>query len=95
MARFPYHQHNIKSLGKLIAKAAEDKNFLSEFRNNPAKTLASINLPQQTVDLIEFKIVDRSKFPRAVAVPFKLNDKKIQDGNPEYLSSLTQTFALN
>ena len=95
MARFPYHQKNISALGKLIAKAASDGDFLNRFRQDPSPILREIGLPTQTVELIDFKVIARKDSPKAVAIPYKLNSEKLRSSNPEYLSNLSKMFALN
>ncbi|MCV0428623.1 MAG: hypothetical protein K5905_24460 [Roseibium sp.] len=95
MARFPFHQSNVRALGELLAKAALDKDFLNLLRENPAKFLSDIGLPKQTTALVDFEIVDQNKHPKAVALPYRLNDQKLENSNSAYLTNLSQMFALN
>jgi hypothetical protein len=95
MARFPYYQRNVKDLGKIIARAATDAHFRCELERDPVGTLSKIGLPQETVALMRFKIVDQKSNPNAVALPFRLNEKKLETSNEEYLKGLSGTFSLN
>ncbi|KZM49882.1 hypothetical protein [Labrenzia sp. OB1] len=95
MARFPYYQKNVKELGKLIARAALDENFRKRLQENPSNELAAIGLPQQTTELVEFKVVDGNEAPNAVALPFRLNQNKINSANETYLSGISKMFSLN
>ncbi|WP_417709475.1 hypothetical protein [Roseibium aggregatum] len=95
MARFPYYQRNVKDLGRLIARAATDEHFRRELERDPAGAMSKIGLPKETVALLRFKIVDQKSNPNAVALPFRLNDKKLESSNEEYLKGLSATFSLN
>ncbi|AQQ06858.1 MULTISPECIES: hypothetical protein [Stappiaceae] len=95
MARFPYYQSNVKDLGKLIARAAIDENFRRELERDPLAAISNIGLPKETVALMRFKIVDQKNNPNAVALPFRLNEEKLNSANEEYLKALSSTFALN
>ncbi|MEE4013903.1 hypothetical protein V1T76_17680 [Roseibium sp. FZY0029] len=95
MARFPYYQRNVKELGKLIARAATDEQFRSELERDPAGVMSELGLPKETVALMRFKIVDQKSNPNAVALPFRLNNKKLESSDKEYLKGLSTTFALN
>ncbi|TYC65900.1 hypothetical protein FMN63_26465 [Stappia sp. BW2] len=95
MARFPYYQRNVKELGRLIAKAATDELFRRELERDPEGALSQIGLPKETVALMRFKIVDQKSNPNAVALPFRLNDKKLESSNEAYLKGLSATFSLN
>ena len=44
---------------------------------------------------MRFKIVDQKNNPNAVALPFRLNEEKLNSANEEYLKALSSTFALN
>ncbi|POF29285.1 hypothetical protein [Roseibium marinum] len=95
MARFPYYKKNVKELGKLIARAALDENFRKALQENPSMELAGVGLPQQTTELIEFKVVDGKENPNAVALPFRLNQNKINSANEAYLFEISKMFSLN
>ena len=95
MARFPYYQRNVKELGKLIARAATDEQFRGELERDPAGVMSELGLPKETVALMRFKIVDQKSNPNAVALPFRLNDKKLESSDKEYLKGLSTTFELN
>ncbi|MHA7772632.1 hypothetical protein [Roseibium sp. M-1] len=95
MARFPYHEKNVKELGRLIAKAALDDDFRRELQTNPARELAAIGLPKQTTELLRFKVVDCKAQPNATAVPFRLNQAKLDALNEDYISGLAKIFKLN
>jgi len=95
MARFPYHQRNVAELGRLIAKAALDERCLKELQENPAAKLSEIGLPPQTTELMEFRVVDGKEHANAVALPYKLNQSKLDTENADYLSGLSKMFKLN
>ena len=95
MARFPYHQKNVKALGRLLAKAALDEELKASLQKNPAKFLAEIGLPEQTTSLIDFNVVDQKDTPKAVALPYRLNDQKLNNSNSLYLTNLSQMFSIN
>jgi len=95
MARFPYYRHNVKDLGRLIAQASQDASFRATLENDPATALTKIGLPQQTVELLKFKVVDEKTVPNAVALPFRLNQTKVENKDEAYLQSLGKSFALN
>lgn len=95
MARFPYYKSNTKDLGRLIARAATDEDFRKALEENPAALLDEIGLPSQTTQLLSFKIVDRKSVPNAVALPYRLNDEKLKNGNESYLKDLSRSFQLN
>lgn len=95
MARFPYYQSNVKKLGMLIAKAATNESFRRELEKDPTSVLSNVGLPEQTVALMTFKIIDQKKIPNAVALPFRLNEEKLRSSNEEYLKGLSATFSLN
>jgi hypothetical protein len=95
MARFPYHKKNVKALGELLAKAALDERLKTSLQKDPAKFLVKIGLPEQTTSLIDFEVVDQKNEPKAVALPYRLNDHKLSNSNRAYLSDLSQMFSLN
>ena len=95
MARFPYHEKNVRALGELLAKAALDENLKDSLQKDPTKFLVKIGLPDQTTSLIDFEVVDQKNDPKAVALPYRLNDLKLSSSNPTYLTNLSQMFVLN
>ncbi|MCK7615920.1 hypothetical protein [Roseibium sediminicola] len=95
MARFPYHQRNVVELGKLIAKAALDESYRTTLHENPASELSGIGLPRQTTELIEFQVVDGKQHHNAVALPYRLNQSKLDNRNAEYLSGLSKLLSVN
>ncbi|MEO9528656.1 hypothetical protein [Roseibium sp.] len=95
MARFPYYKSNMKDLGKLIAKAALDEDLRETFAKDPSALLEEIGLPQQSTKLLTFKVVDQKSVPNAVALPYRLNQKKLSNGDESYLSELSRAFSLN
>ena len=88
MARFPYHTSNIKALGKLIAEAALNAEAREKLTGNPNDALAKIGLPPQTIELMRFKVIDESATGKAVAIPFRLNEGKLQASNEDYLTGI-------
>jgi len=92
MARFPYYQKNIRALGELLAKAAMDETLRRSLQSDPAKFLSEIGLPRRTTELMSFTVIDKKKTPNAVALPFRLNDAKLDSSDDAYLSSLSAMF---
>lgn len=95
MARFPYYRRNVRDLGRLIARASQDPDFRASLSRDPAAALSEIGLPEQAVELLNFKVVDQKSVPNAVALPFRLNGTKLHNNDEDYLQSLGKTFALN
>lgn len=95
MARFPHYKSNIRELGKLIAQASVDQNFRSKLKQDPASFMEEIGLPEQTTKLMKFSIVDASEHPNAMALPFRLNQAKLDSGNEAYLRGLASFIQLN
>lgn len=95
MARFPYYQRNVVELGRLIAKAALDESFREKLIDDPNAKLSEIGLPHQTTALMNFKVVDGNTVTNPVALPFRLNQGKLDSNDQDYLSGLTKMFRLN
>ncbi|CTQ53859.1 hypothetical protein LP7551_02388 [Roseibium album] len=95
MARFPYYQRNVKELGRLLANAALDQELRKSLGNNPSDYLSKIGLPKKSIELLTFKVVDQNCCPNAVALPFRLSDEKLENGNTAYLQRLSTPFRLN
>lgn len=95
MARFPYHERNVAELGKLIARASLDRKMRNALEQDPSSHLAAIGLPDQTVQLMTFKVIDQKAVPNAVALPFRLNSAKLERKDAAYLQSLGNAFSLN
>ena len=92
MARFPHYKKNIVQLGKVIARARVDAQFRQKLIDNPARELAVVGLPESVQHLIAFKVIDAAK-DNVIALPFRLNQKKLDDKDPEYLSAIAREFS--
>lgn len=90
MARFPHYKRNTKALGELLAKASLDPALKRELVENPKKVLSELGLPEQATELLEFKVVEAETDRSTIALPFRLNGKKLAQSNPQYLSELGQ-----
>lgn len=95
MARFPFYKKNIATLGKLIAQASLDAEVRLRLQKDPSWFLADIGLPEQTTKLINFKVIDQKSYPKAVALPYRLNSEKLRYADTAYLSNLSAMFSLN
>lgn len=95
MARFPYYNSNIVELGKLIAKASIDQNFRAILKRDPASCLDEIGLPEQTTKLMNFSVVDAREHPNAKALPFRLNQSKLDSRNEAYIRGLASLVQSN
>ncbi|MEP3429443.1 MAG: hypothetical protein ABJN98_12230 [Roseibium sp.] len=91
MARFPHYKKNIVELGKLLTRARIDTEFRERLLANPSKEMTRIGLPEQVQHLMTFKIVDATK-DNVVALPYKLNQKRLTEKDPDYLGSIAQQF---
>ncbi|GAB4576823.1 MAG: hypothetical protein Tsb0019_02370 [Roseibium sp.] len=91
MARFPYYGRNIAALGRLLAEARLDENLRARLLSDPKKELRRIGLPANVTELMDFKTVDDTR-DKAVALPFKLNEKRLAGGDEDYLVSLASSF---
>lgn len=92
MARFPYYKQNIVALGRLLAEARSNPSVRKALMENPERELARIGLPESVTKLISFKIVDTPD-EKSVALPFKLNDKLVRQGDEAYLTSIANSFS--
>jgi len=92
MARFPYHQRNIRDLGRLIAKAAEHPDYFSQLQNNPRQELSTLGLPEKTTALINFKVVREGPNRKSICLPFRVDNARIQSADPTYLATIDSTF---
>ncbi|WP_298966083.1 hypothetical protein [uncultured Roseibium sp.] len=88
MARFPHYKRNAKALGELLAKASLDPTLKKKLFENPNKMLSEIGLPAQATELLNFKVVEGKADLPTIALPFRLNSKKLAQSNPQYLSDL-------
>jgi hypothetical protein len=90
MARFPYYKKNVRALGELLARAAIDAEVREALKANPKKVLSDIGLPDQATELIDFLVVEHKPGEKAVSLPFRLNQLKLNQRNPEYLSGIAK-----
>ncbi|TYC50414.1 hypothetical protein FMN50_23365 [Rhodobacterales bacterium] len=90
MARFPYYPKNVAALGRLIARARLDEAFAQQLRNDPKKVLKAAGLPDQTIELIDFRIVDARLAPDARVLPYRLNSRKLSEGDADYVSGVAR-----
>lgn len=93
MARFPYYAKNVSELGKLLARASLDPDVADRLRKDPKSILRSIGLPEQTTELLRFRVVDQTPGKKSIALPFRLNEGKLQASNREYLAGLSNLIA--
>lgn len=92
MARFPYYRQNIAALGRLLAEARLDPEVRRRLSENPKRELQRLGLPQNVTELISFQVVDDTD-NRSVALPYKLNERRLAERDPAYLSSIASGFA--
>ncbi len=88
MARFPYHMKNVRELGRLLAEAAVDPEKKKALRDNPNEELRKIGLPEQTVSLFNFNVVEEQSGRKAVTIPYRVNADRIRHSDPAYLKIL-------
>lgn len=93
MARFPHHKHNVAELGKLLAKARLDRDFRKKLEADPQTELKKAGLPENVLHLMTFKIIDAAN-DKAVALPYKLNQQKLDQEDPDYLESISRNLGL-
>ncbi|WP_422376208.1 hypothetical protein [Roseibium sp.] len=91
MARFPYYRRNIVALGRLLAEARVDPEKRAALKNAPQQILSDLGLPEHVTKLISFEVVDGASSD-VVALPYRLNEKRVSQGNREYLSGLGAMF---
>jgi len=92
MARFPYYHRNINALGRLIAQAASDPDFLSRLSSNPNAALEEIGLPKQTTALMNFRVVKETSGRQSITLPFRVDTSKIKAGDAAYLEQFKQSL---
>ncbi|MEP3047390.1 MAG: hypothetical protein ABJL55_10630 [Roseibium sp.] len=91
MARFPHYKRNAVEIGRILARARTDEAFRSRLSENPKEELGKIGLPESVLHLIEFEIID-AKNEKVVALPYKLNESKLEQKDPEYLRSIAREY---
>lgn len=91
MARFPYYRHNVAALGRLLADARVDQCVRNRLLENPKRELQRVGLPESVTELIAFKIVDDLEND-TVALPYKLNQRRLDEQDPAYLGSIASSF---
>lgn len=91
MARFPYRADNVAPLGRMLARARTDVEYRDQLLKDPKAELARIGLPENVVELMTFKIVDSTN-EKAVALPYRLNQSKLDSQDQTYLKSIASTF---
>ncbi len=92
MARFPYYGRNVAALGKLLADARLDSEVRRRLLEDPKSELRRVGLPESVTELISFTVVDDTA-NSAVALPYKLNQRKLEAKDPAYLGSLASGFS--
>ncbi len=92
MARFPYYKHNIQELGRLLVRARMDPEFRKLFIDDPKKQLRLTGLPENVIELMDFKIIDKPEGTVSV-IPYKLNQTSLENQDPNYLHGLADLFA--
>jgi hypothetical protein len=91
MARFPYYQKNIRKLGEVLARARTDQDFRQKFMANPESVLKEVELPPSVQHLMNFEVIDGSKH-KAVVLPYRLNQSKLDSIDSEYVRGLANSF---
>ncbi|WP_420332215.1 hypothetical protein [Roseibium sp.] len=92
MARFPHYKRNVKALGKLIAKVATNEALMQSFRKDPKPFLEKLGLPEQTTELLSFRVVSECGTRKAITIPYRLNSEKLARRDPDYLAGLSNLF---
>ena len=88
MARFPHYKKNAAALGKLLATASLDPKLKAALQADPKALLRQIGLPDVTVELFEFKIVDAKDHASTITLPYRLNAEKVAKADAQYLFQL-------
>ncbi len=92
MARFPHYRSNVVALGQLLAHARMDKEKRRKLIQNPKDELRKIGLPEHAVQLMDFAVVDATQ-AKTTVLPYRLNQKKIDQADPGYLVPLARQFS--
>jgi len=92
MARFPHYGRNAAALGRLLADARLDPSVRNRLLENPKRELAKIGLPESVTELISFKVIDDTQ-NEAVTLPFRLNQRRLDEGDATYLGSIAAGFS--
>lgn len=92
MARFPYYQRNVVALGRLLADARLDPRKFERLKNDPNAALTELGLPDRVTSLIEFEVIDGGQ-DNPVALPYRLNQQRLQENNENYLRSVASIFS--
>ena len=91
MARFPYYQKNIRKLGAVLARARTDHDFRQKFMSNPESVLKEVELPPSVQHLMIFEVIDGSSH-KAVVLPYRLNQSKLDSRDGDYVRGLANSF---
>ena len=93
MPRFPAYETNIRELGRLLARASSDPAAREALERDPAGELAKAGLPPQTIALFNFKVVVETEHgPKPVVLPFRLNDQRLAEADPDYLQTIVDSL---
>ncbi|WP_417668834.1 hypothetical protein [Roseibium sp.] len=91
MPRFPTYERNVLALGKLLARAASDPALKKQLQENPKEELRRIGLPEQTVELFHFHVVDEAAMDKPpVVLPYRLNDARLAQKDDDYLTQVSE-----
>lgn len=88
MARFPYHESNVRELGRLLAEASLDAGKRQALKDDPKKVLAQAGLPASTLALFDFKVILEDTDRKSVVIPYRFNSRKIADKDTDYLTGI-------
>lgn len=91
MARFPYYRENIRELGRLLAEAAIDPDLRKRLETDPKSELRRIGLPEETTALFNFKVVNEQAGQPIAVLPFRLNQQRLDQHDPDYLARVAGT----
>lgn len=92
MARFPYHKENIRELGRLLAEASIDPKLRKRLETDPKSELRRIGLPDETMALFNFKVVSEQAGHPFAVLPFRLNQQRLDQHDPDYLARVAETI---
>lgn len=92
MARFPYRPADVQALGRLLGEAAIDAAKRQALIDDPKGCLRRAGLSDDTIALIDFKVVADSVGKTHVVLPYRLNARRVEAGDADYLSGLARSL---
>jgi hypothetical protein len=91
MARFPHYKENTKALGRLLAEASVNPALRRKLQCDPSTELRRIGLPPETTELFNFKVVTEEQREPFAVLPYRLNQERLGNRDPEYLATIADT----